>query len=278
MRYNNFILFCFIFIISCSPKALLLDQPKLVSIYFERKIKNLEKNDKLDLDQQRDLIRTKVEYGFGIIMEQADRSIDTDYSAALDYYKKANIIFKQARDLGISVLNDRYPSFENWLRSNTEIQFNRNDIIDLYWLAAAYGGSISSSRGDPFELIHLPNVGRLLRKCIALEPSWNNGAVYSAMMSFTSTRTDLSEVLLRDSVDYYFDQSIFYSDSLDASPYVAYAESIHKTYQERKEFEDKLNYVLDMEIIPRSEYELSNLIAKNRAEWLLTKTEEYFLE
>ncbi|GIS53941.1 hypothetical protein Ct9H90mP29_09830 [bacterium] len=33
-----------------------------------------------------------------------------------------------------------------------------------------------------------------------------------------------------------------------------------------------------MEIIPRSEYELSNLIAKNRAEWLLTKTEEYFLE
>ena len=98
------------------------------------------------------------------------------------------------------------------------------------------------------------------------------------MMSFTFTRTDLSEVLLRDSVDYYFDQSIFYSDSLDASPYVAYAESIHKTYQERKEFEDKLNYVLDMEIIPRSEYELSNLIAKNRAEWLLTKTEEYFLE
>ena len=107
MRYNNFILFCFIFTISCYPKALLLDQPKLVSIYFERKIKNLENNDKLDLDKQRDLIRTKVEYGFGIIMEQADRSIDTDYSAALDYYKKANIIFKQARNLGISVLNDR---------------------------------------------------------------------------------------------------------------------------------------------------------------------------
>ncbi|GIS53940.1 hypothetical protein Ct9H90mP29_09820 [bacterium] len=77
----------------------------MVSIYFERKIKNLEKNDKLDRDQQRDLIRTKVEYGFGIIMEQADRSIDTDYSAALVYYKKANIIFKQARDLGISVQN-----------------------------------------------------------------------------------------------------------------------------------------------------------------------------
>ena len=278
MRYNNLIIFCFIFTISCSPKALLLDQPKLVSIYFERKIKNIEKNDILDLDQRRDLIRTKVEYGFGIIMEQGDRLIDNDYSAALNHYKNANIIFKQARDLGVSVLNDRYPTFNNWLRNNTEIQFNNNDIIDLYWLAAAYGGSISSSRGDPFELIHLPSIGRLLRKCIKLDPSWNNGAVYSAMMSFTATRTDLSEILLRDSVDFYFNKALLHSDSLDASPYVTYAESIHKTYQERKEFEDKLNYVIDMAVIPKSEYELSNLIAKNRAEWLLTKTEEYFLE
>ena len=278
MRYNNLIIFCFIFTISCSPKALLLDQPKLVSIYFERKIKIIEKNDILDLDQRRDLIRTKVEYGFGIIMEQGDRLIDNDYSAALNHYKNANIIFKQARNLGVSVLNDRYPTFNNWLRNNTEIQFNNNDIIDLYWLAAAYGGSISSSRGAPFELIHLPNIGRLLRECIKLDPSWNNGAVYSAMMSFTATRTDLSEILLRDSVDFYFNKALLHSDSLDASPYVTYAESIHKTYQERKEFEDKLNYVIDMAVIPKSEYELSNLIAKNRAEWLLTKTEEYFLE
>ena len=98
------------------------------------------------------------------------------------------------------------------------------------------------------------------------------------MMSFTATRTDLSEILLRDSVDFYFNKALLHSDSLDASPYVTYAESIHKTYQERKEFEDKLNYVIDMAVIPKSEYELSNLIAKNRAEWLLTKTEEYFLE
>ena len=33
-----------------------------------------------------------------------------------------------------------------------------------------------------------------------------------------------------------------------------------------------------MEIVPKSEFELSNLLAKNRAEWLLKKTDEYFLE
>ena len=278
MIYQNLILSSLIFIISCSPKAFIIDQPELVSIYFEKKIKKLEKSNMTSLDQQRDLMRTKVEYGFGIIMEHADRLIDVDYSSALDKYKKANIIFKDARDSGISILNDRYSNFNEWIRGGVELQFTNNDIIDLYWLAAAYGGAISSSRGDPFELIHLPKVGRILRKCIELDPEWNNGAVYSAMMSFTSTRTDISEDLLRDSVDFYFNKAILYSDSLDAGPFLAYAESIHKTYQERKEFEDKLNYVIDMKTKSRSRYELPNLIAKNRAEWLLSKTDDYFLE
>ena len=278
MIYKNLILYSLIFIISCSPKAFIIDQPELVSIYFEKKIKKLEKSDMTSLDQQRALMRTKVEYGFGIIMEHADRLIDVDYSSALDKYKKANIIFKDARDSGISILNDRYSNFNEWIRRGVELQFTNNDIIDLYWLAAAYGGAISSSRGDPFELIHLPKVGRILRKCIDLDPEWNNGAVYSAMMSFTSTRTDISEDLLRDSVDFYFNKAILYSDSLDAGPFLAYAESIHKTYQERKEFEDKLNYVINMKTKSRSRYELPNLIAKNRAEWLLSKTDDYFLE
>ena len=278
MIYKNLILYSLIFIISCSPKAFIIDQPELVSIYFEKKIKKLEKSDMTSLDQRRDLMRTKVEYGFGIIMEHADRLIDVDYSSALVKYKKANIIFKDARDSGISILNNRYSNFNDWIRGVVELQFTNNDIIDLYWLAAAYGGTISSSRGDPFELIHLPKVGRVLRKCIELDPEWNNGAVYSAMMSFTSTRTDISEDLLRDSVDFYFNKAILYSDSLDAGPFLAYAESIHKTYQERKEFEDKLNYVIDMKTKSRSRYELPNLIAKNRAEWLLSKTDDYFLE
>ena len=278
MRYHYFIIFFFIFTISCVPKAFLLDQPQLLSVYFDRKIKNLEKNDMPSIDDQRDLIRTKVEYGFGVIMEQADRLIDMDYYSAIDKYKEANIVFKEARDLGILVLNRKYPSFDDWLRNEAKIKFIKNDVIDLYWLAAAYGGTIGSSRGNPFELIHLPSVGRLLRKCIELDPEWNNGAIYSAMMSFTATRSDLSAVALRDSVDFYFDKAISYSDSLDAGPFITYAESVHKPYQERKEFVDKLNYVLNMNIKSRSDYELPNLIAKNRAEWLLSKTEEYFLE
>jgi len=268
----------FLLVSACVPKAFLLEQPKLVSVYFERKIEKLEKTKSPELDSQRLLMRTKVEYGFGIIMEQASRLIDEDYIQAMAKYEQANKIFSEARDSGISIMSKRYPSFNNWLNKEASIDFNADDMNDIYWLAASIGGCISSSRGDPFELINLPNVGRLLRTGIEINPGWGNGSFYSAMISFTTTRSDLNEIMLRDSVDYYFDKAVLYSDGKDAGPYLAYAESIHKPFQERKSFVDKLNYVLNMENKPNNEFELTNLLAKSRAKWLLARTEEYFLE
>ena len=268
----------FLLVSACVPKAFLLEQPKLVSVYFERKIDKLEKTKSPDLNSQRFLMRTKVEYGFGIIMEQASRLIDEDYSKAMAKYEQANKIFSEARDSGISIMSKKYPSFNKWLNKETTIDFSADDMNDIYWLAASIGGCISSSRGDPFELINLPNVGRLLRTGIDIYPEWANGSFYSAMMSFTTTRSDLNETMLRDSVDFYFNKAIFYSNGKDAGPYLTYAESIHKPFQERKSFVDKLNYVINMENKPSNEFELTNLLAKSRAKWLLARTDEYFLE
>ena len=268
----------FLLVSACVPKAFLLEQPKLVSVYFERKIEKLEKTKSPDLDSKRLLMRTKIEYGFGIIMEQASRLIDEDYSQAMAKYKQANKIFAEARDSGISIISKKYPNFKKWLNKEASIDFNADDISDIYWLAASIGGCISSSRGNPFELINLPNVGRLLRTGIDINPEWENGSFYSAMISFTTTRSDLNEIMLRDSVDYYFDKAVLFSDGKDAGPYLTYAESIHKPFQERKNFVDKLNYVINMENKPNNEFELTNLLAKSRAKWLLARTDEYFLE
>lgn len=232
----------------------------------------------MSLHGRRVLVRTKVEYGFGIIMEQADRLIEDDYLEALDQYKKANNVFNEAQDLGMLIMLEKYPEFNDWLQKDAVIDLKKEDVSDMYWLAASIGGSVSSSRGDPFELINLPYVGRLLNKCIKIYPEWNNGSLYSAMMSFATSRSDLSEEMLRDSVDFYFNKAISYSNGMDAGPYLTYAESIHKTFQERKDFVDKLNYVMEMDVVRNSDYEMGNLVSKSRAKWLLSKTDEYFLE
>ena len=68
------------------------------------------------------------------------------------------------------------------------------------------------------------------------------------------------------------------SDSSDASIYVGYAESIHIPRQEKKEFEDKLNFVIAMDINKNKNNKINNIISKRRAEWLLSKTNDLFIE
>ncbi len=263
---------------SCAPKALILEHPKLVSIYFEKKIKSLEKMKSPTLHEKRKIVKTKVEYAFGVIMEESDRLIDEDYSSGLTGYKKANLIFKEAKSLGLSNLNETYPGFNDWLKGQSEINFTDEDVFDLYWLAAAYGGAIKSSRGNPFELVNLPIVGKLLKKALALDPDWGEGALYAAMMSYTSTRSDLTGDALVDSVTAYFEKAVEASDSLDAGPFMSFAETIDKPMQNKAGFVKNLNYVLALDVNKNPKFELSNLIAQKRAKWLLSKTDEYFLE
>ena len=46
--------------------------------------------------------------------------------------------------------------------------------------------------------------------------------------------------------------------------------------QEKRHFEDKLKYVINMDLNKKNK--LNNLISINRARWLMSNTEDYFLE
>ena len=276
---RRLLLLCFsLCFFSCSPKYIILDHPNLASIYFEKKIDSLEEKDSHSISGKRKIVKNKVEYAFGIILEKSDRLIDEDYSLALVDYKNANKIFNEAKILELSILRETHPEFEFWINGKADITFSKDDIFDLYWLAASYGGAIKSSRGDPFELVNIPTVGKLLKTAIRLEPEWGRGALYSAMMSYTSSRPDLSSDMLKDSANYYFNKAVSVSDSLDASPFMTYAESIHKPFQNRAGYINKLNFVINMDVKKNTQFELSNIIAQKRAKWLLSKTNETFLE
>mgnify|MGYP001210148337 FL=1 len=268
------ILFCS----SCVPRTLIVDHPKIVSLYFENKIKSLEMKKSLSTDQKRLLLKTKVEYGFGVLLEESDRTLDHDYNLGVKKSQEAHIVFSDAKKVGNSILIISYPKLDSWLSGETDLQFNINDVSDLYWLAAAYGGAIKSSRGNPFDVVKLPVVKKLLITAIALDPKWGKGALYSAMMSYTSSRPDLFGDALIDSVSSFYAKALIASDSLDASLFVSYAELIDKKFQDRDAFEQKLDIVLNMDVEKDKDFRLSNIIAQERAKWLLSKTDEIFFE
>ena len=268
------ILFCS----SCVPRTLIVDHPKIVSLYFEKKIKSLERKKSLSTEQKRLLLKTKVEYGFGVLLEESDRILDDDYNLGVKKSQEAHIVFSDAKKVGNSILIISYPKLDSWLSGETDLQFKINDVSDLYWLAAAYGGAIKSSRGNPFDVVNLPVVKKLLITAIALDPKWGKGALYSAMMSYTSSRPDLFGDALIDSVSSFYEKALIASDSLDASLFVSYAELIDKKFQDRDAFEQKLDIVLNMDVEKDKDFRLSNIIAQERAKWLLSKTDEIFFE
>ena len=268
------ILFCS----SCVPRTLIVDHPKVVSLYFEKKIKSLERKKSLSPKQKRLLLKTKVEYGFGVLLEESDRILDYDYNLGVKKSQEAYIVFSDAKKVGNSILIISYPKLDSWLSGETDLQFKINDVSDLYWLAAAYGGAIKSSRGNPFDVVNLPVVKKLLITAIALDPKWGKGALYSAMMSYTSSRPDLFGDALIDSVSSFYAKALIASDSLDASLFVSYAELIDKKFQDRDAFEQKLDLALNMDVEKDKDFRLSNIIAQERAKWLLSKTDEFFFE
>ena len=268
------ILFCS----SCVPRTLIVDHPKIVSLYFEKKIKSLERKKSLSTEKKRLLLKTKVEYGFGVLLEESDRILDDDYNLGVKKSQEAYIVFSDAKKVGNSILIISYPKLDSWLSGETDLQFKINVVSDLYWLAAAYGGAIKSSRGNPFDVVKLPVVKKLLITAIALDPKWGKGALYSAMMSYTSSRPDLFGDALIDSVSSFYEKALIASDSLDASLFVSYAELIDKKFQDRDAFEQKLDIVLNMDVEKDKDFRLSNIIAQERAKWLLSKTDEIFFE
>ncbi|SVA63103.1 uncharacterized protein METZ01_LOCUS115957, partial [marine metagenome] len=63
---------------------------------------------------------------------------------------------------------------------------------------------------------------------------------------------------------------------LDMGPYLTYAESVSKVRQDKKEFIELLNEALKIDILSAKDFQLTNTISRNRAEWLLENIDEFF--
>ena len=286
-----------IFIIGCSPKKLLLkqfdgvfdsieyiyltdDDPQLVKEAFPFNLKIIE----ILLDQSpddREMLLTALSsftmYSYGFIMEDAEKLVLEDYSAGNEIYDRANKLFNRALRYGVHGMELKYPEFTNlWEKHEIDKNpFVEEDIAYLYWISAALGGLILSSQGNPVYVVDLPKVGWLLEKSMEIDEFWNNGALFSAMISFTMSRPDAvknREQVARD----YFDKAVKASSGEDCSVYVRFAESVCIKNQNKDEFIENLNYVLNFNIESAKELRLTNAMAQARAKWLISRIDELF--
>ena len=278
-RYFRIVSFCLLCIwgSSCSTVYYLEHHPGFADDIFYRKVISAEKklgsnDDKLYLEAAK--LRTQYTYAF--IVEKADRLIEDDYETGKRFYDKALASFEEAISYGKKAIQLRHPELQfitDWIIE--DVTFTEKDVPYLYWLGAAYGGSIGSSRGKAKWVIQLPIVGYLLETSLEIDPSWNYGAIHTAMISYTMARTDLMGNNVENATKHY-EQAMLFSNGQDAGAKVSFAENVHVALQNKDEFELILKEVLAMDVEKNKELALGNIIARERALWLLSRTDELF--
>ena len=278
------LLFVLTFFFSCSPTVYILDRkPKFGGQLYKNNVVSKTQNKIKNSADNPALLKNGVEelttYAFGFLMEESDRAMLDNYSKAKELESQAHQYFSQAVEYGESALDILYGDYTDWISDNSgDIIFtpDSEDLGLFYWTAAAYGGAISSSGGDPSWIIKLPRVGKLLNSIVAIDSSWNHGAALLALISFTMNNPLISSDEANKISKNLFNSAVDASQGLDMGPYLTYAESVSKVRQDKKEFIELLNEALKIDILSAKDFQLTNTISRNRAEWLLENIDEFF--
>lgn len=265
---------------ACTPQYYVSHHPALVQDLIQYKIGRIEERlsrRPADPDLLLQASRTLTEYGFGFILEEADRIMVVDYRQGVTLYRESQELFSRAVQYGTRSLGVQYPAFAAWLETpaTQEIHFGIEDIPRLYWTAAAYAGAIKASRGAPQWLVHLPKVGLLLETALGLDPDWDQGALYTAMIAYSMQRPDAGAER-QERAKFYLEKAVIASRGYACAPYVTYAENVSLKNQDREEFQQMLLTALGVDLKGDSRLGLANTIARQRAAWLLNRMEELF--
>ena len=124
-------------------------------------------------------------------------------------------------------------------------------------------------------LAHLPEVEALLERALELDESWNQGALHTFQVTLASAKPSQPDY---QKIRKHFDRALDLSGGNQAGLYVAYAEAISISKQDRSEFVSLLKKALAIDPDQYKERRLANLVAQRRARWLLERVDDLILD
>jgi hypothetical protein len=127
------------------------------------------------------------EYSYGFLhVESVIKA--SDAAAAEDLRGRAVKMYQRARGYCFAGLQVRHPALSaDLLKSDPSAALRRmtaEDVPWLYWLAASWGADLSLSVNPVARITELATVRALLTRARELNDTWDNGAIYEAMIPF----------------------------------------------------------------------------------------------
>lgn len=218
------------------------------------------------------------QYGYAFLEAEADGLSGSRRAEAVALRERALKHYLRARGYCLRAIDSRFGkgTSEALLQDPTAAvaKARKDDVPLLYWSAAAWGAAISLGIDRPDLAIDLPTVRALADRALALDASWNKGAIHELMISLDSLPDALGGN--PDRAREHFKTAVEIQKGLSPGPYVSLATGIAVPAQDRAEFERLLKDALAIDPEKDPSNRLVILITQRRARVLLDRVDELF--
>jgi predicted anti-sigma-YlaC factor YlaD len=219
------------------------------------------------------------QYSYAFVQQDADEAESRDVHGARALRERARSLYRRARDYGLRALDARHPGFAAGLDRNPGqalARLSRADAQTLYWTTVASAAVVALSKDSAQAIAELPRIDQLVERLRIIDPDLGHGALHAFLISYEMARPGGQEAQAR--AREHFERAVRLSEGQKAGPFVALAESVCVESQNKREFIALLERAIALDPARRPEWRLENLIMQRRARWLLSQTEQLFID
>jgi predicted anti-sigma-YlaC factor YlaD len=258
------------------------DDPELIRAAVPFSLKLVESL-LAELPEHRGLLLTAcsgfTQYGYAFVDHDSEFVKTDDYARFTGLQDRARRLYLRGRDYCLRSLELKYGGIRRALAADAAAaarRIERAELPLLYWTVASWGKAVSLSLDRPELIGDLPIVQVLVRRALALDESFNRGALHEVMISIEAVPEAMGGSRAR--ARQHFERAVALSEGAAAGPYVSFARSVLVPEQRRDEFVEHLQRALDVDVDALPALRLPNILAQQQARFLLDHADDLFLE
>jgi predicted anti-sigma-YlaC factor YlaD len=175
----------------------------------------------------------------------------------------------------------KYPGFSAAYRQEKLKNFlekmKKTDVPALYWSAAA---GLSAYSLNPFDMdlgVRIPEFYALVERAYEIDPDFNSGALDEFMLIYHASIPDVMGGD-KSKIENHYQKALEKSKGLLAGPYVTYAQNVSIPAQDYDKFKELLEKALSIDPDKDPSNRLVNIIAQQKARYLLDSAALFFID
>ncbi len=258
------------------------DDPELVRAALPFALKTLEMVVRQDPRNARACLaaaRGFVSYAHAFVEADADRVADEDIHTARRLRRRAAKLYRRGRDYALRGLDLRHPGFSGRLGAEkiraALDEAGPEDVGLLYWMGLGWAGMISCRRGEMDMVADLPLAAEVMERVLELDETYEDGGAHEFFIAYDASQAPRRGAL--ENAEKHFHRAVEISGGRIGTVYVTYAEAVAVRRQDADLFRAMLEKVRAIDVDADPEHRLLNVLARERAEWLLGRMGELFV-